>query len=141
VVSSGESRQTSYLALTLPAREAVYGRWWTKKNAAWSYTDRTFTVATPPPVPATLSYPSDGAVNVDQSVPFTWTAVSDVQAYYLYVGTSPGAKDLVNSGETTLTSVLTTRFGVELPAGVTLYARLYTRANDVWVYRDSTFTA
>src|SRR5206468_2298792 len=64
-----------------------------------------------------------------------------VQAYYLYVGTSPGAKDLVNSGETTLASVLTTRFGVELPAGVTLYARLYTRANDVWVYRDSTFTA
>jgi hypothetical protein len=141
LVNTGETQQTSWLAPKLPARQTLYARMWTKKDGVWRYADTTFTAAPAPPVPATLTYPPDGAVNVDQSQPFTWTAVSDVQAYYLYVGTSPGANDLVNSGETRQTSVVTSRLGHELPSGVTLYARLLTRAQNVWTYRDSTFTA
>ena len=53
---------------------------------------------------ATLIYPANGAAGVDGSLPFRWTSVSGVQAYYLYVGTAVGAKDIVNSFETQLTS-------------------------------------
>ena len=55
---------------------------------------------------ATLITPANGASNIDPTYPiqFTWTSVSDEQAYYLYVGTTLGGKDVVNSGETQQTS-------------------------------------
>jgi hypothetical protein len=59
----------------------------------------------------------------------------------LHVGSTPGAKDLVNSYETQVTSVLTSRIAAPLPDGATLYARLWTMVGGVWRYRDSTFTA
>jgi hypothetical protein len=34
----------------------------------------------------------------------SWTTVADAQAYYLYVGYSPGAKDIVDTGEIQSTS-------------------------------------
>jgi hypothetical protein len=74
----------------------LYARLWTKVDGIWRSSDSSFTAA---PVPATLTYRLDGGLNVDQSRPITWTNVVNVQAYYLYVGTTPGAKDLVN-GET-----------------------------------------
>ena len=30
---------------------------------------------------------------------FRWTRISNVQVYYLYVGSMPGAKDIVDTGE------------------------------------------
>ena len=65
---------------------------------------------------ATIAYPANGAVNADLSQPIRWTSVENVQAYYLYVGTTVGAKDLVNTGETLQTSYLASG----LPAGQTL---------------------
>ena len=35
----------------------------------------------------------------------TWNAVPEAQAYYLYVGSTPGANDLINSGEMQGTAV------------------------------------
>src|SRR5436190_2047270 len=101
LVDTGAIQQTSYLALKLPIGRLLYARLNTLTYGVWRYADTTFTVAPPPPVPATLTYPSDGAVNVDQSIRFTWTPVTDVQVYYLYVGMSSGAKDVCSSGETT----------------------------------------
>ena len=89
---------------------------------------------------STLIYPADHAVDVDQSLPFRWTAVDNAQAYYLYVGSTPGAKDLVESFEITSTTYLPAK-APGLPAGVTLYARLYTKTSGGWTSRDSTFTA
>src|SRR5579884_4319582 len=88
---------------------------------------------------ATFIYPTAGQQNVDTTQPFQWTAVSgsNVLGYYLYVGTSVGAKDLVNSGVIQTTS----RMVPALPAGVTLYARIYTQTSSGWLYQDITFTA
>src|SRR5512135_1131297 len=86
---------------------------------------------------ATLTYPIAGAVNADLTLPFQWTSVPNVQAYYLYVGTAIGAKDLVNTGEILQTSYLAS----SLPLGQTLYARLWTKVAGAWQYTDSTFTA
>ena len=58
-----------------------------------------------------------------------------VQAYYLYVGTTQGASDVVDSGEMQVTS-----YSHALPAASRLYARLYTKVGGQWRSSDSTFT-
>lgn len=55
----------------------------------------------------------------------------------LYVGTTVGAKDVVNTGETASSSFLATN----VPTGQTLFARIWTKAGGVWRYSDSTFSA
>src|SRR5215471_15695074 len=86
---------------------------------------------------STFVYPKTGAQNVDTTLPFQWTPVSGALAYYLYVGTAPGLKDLVNTGE-----IQTTSYSVaSLPSGQTLYARIYTKLSTGWFYSDISFTA
>ena len=133
LVDTGEMLQTSYLAAHLPAGQTVYARMWTKVKGLWRYTDSSFSAA---PLPARLTYPVNGAVNADLSQPIQWTSVANVQAYYLYVGTTRGAKDLVDTGEILQTSYL----AAQLPAGQTVYARMWTKAGGLWRSTDSTFT-
>jgi Bacterial Ig-like domain (group 3) len=87
---------------------------------------------------ATFITPANHATNVDLTQPFTWTSVSGAQAYYLYVGTSVGAKNLVNTGEIQQTS-----YGVPLTlaSGAPLYARLWTKVGGTWRFVDATFSA
>src|SRR5437667_4501255 len=85
---------------------------------------------------AVITYPSNLATNADVTLPIQWTSVANAQGYYLYVGSTPGAKDLVNTGTIQQTSYL----APTLPSGVTLYARLWTKLNDHWQYVDSTVT-
>src|SRR5439155_372668 len=113
LVNTGETLQTSELALNLPDGQTLYARLWTKAGNVWRYIDSTFSAA--PAVRATLTYPSDGAVNMDPVNPIQWTSVANVQAYYLYVGTTLGAKDVVNTGEIQQTSFL----AANLPLGQT----------------------
>jgi hypothetical protein len=87
---------------------------------------------------ATLVAPADGSIDADLTRPIEWTAVPYAQAYYLYVGSAPGAKDIVNSGEVHGT---TYRAAGSIPLGQRLYARLWTKAADIWRYSDTTFTA
>jgi hypothetical protein len=136
VVNTGEIQQTSFLAANLPVGQQLFARLNTKVAGIWRHVDTTFTAA----AVATLISPADRALDIDQSLPFRWTAVDNAQAYYLYVGTTPGAKDLVDSYEITSTTYLPSK-APWLPAGVTLYARLYTKSSGGWTYRDSTFTA
>jgi hypothetical protein len=137
LVNTGETLQTSYLAAGLPIGQTLYARLWTKAGDVWRYVDSTFTAAASASLTATVTYPANGAANVDLSLPIQWTSVANVQAYYLYVGTTVGAKDVVDSGET-----LQTWYSAgSAPSGVTLYIRLWTRVGGVWRYVDSTFTA
>ena len=134
LINSGEIQQTSYAAGNLPAYQTLYARVWTKYGGVWRYTDSTFSFVALPP---TLTYPANGASGIDQLQPATWTSVANAQAYYLYIGSTPGAKDLLDSFQLTVTSVPLPR----LPAGPTLYARVFALVAGHWVYRDSTFTA
>jgi hypothetical protein len=84
-----------------------------------------------------LTYPANGAVDVDQGQAATWTAVPNAEAYYLQIGSSAGGRDLLSSGDTHLTSSPL----VGLPAGQTLYARVSAKVNGIWRHRDSTFSA
>lgn len=136
LVDSGEITTTSYPVPKLPPGQAAWARIWTKSTTGyWTYQDVSFTVA--PVVKARFSYPLDGAQQVDPAKPFSWYAVDDVQTYYLYVGTTQGAKDLVDSKEITSTSYQVGR----LPTGRTLWARIWTKSNNAWKYDDVSFTA
>ena len=138
LVNSGETTQTSYQTSNLPTGQTLYLRLWTKVNGIWASVDSTFSAAAPPVLSATLAFPSDGAVNIDQVQPATWDTVPNADAYYLYVGTTVGAKDVADSQAIHATSF---PFTGGLPAGRTLYARLWTEVGGVWRYKDSTFTA
>jgi hypothetical protein len=86
---------------------------------------------------ASLITPANGATNVNPMVPvqFAWTAVSDEQTYYLYVGTALGLNNVVNSGETQLTS-----WSAYVSASTQYYVRLWTKVGGYWYYHDTTFS-
>jgi hypothetical protein len=84
------------------------------------------------PATATFTYPVNGSATVSTAQAFTWTAAADAQAYYLYVGTTQGSSNLVNSGG--IASSVTSYGVPALPTGETLWARLYTEVNGAWVY-------
>jgi hypothetical protein len=136
VVNTGAIQGTSYTVTTpLPVGAVLWARIYTEVATGWAYAaDISFTVSPD----ASLLYPVNGQQNVDTSIQFTWAPGFNVQAYYLYVGTTPGAKDLVNTGEIQATSWTVP----PLPVGQTLYARIWTKANGVWTYpNDVLFTA
>lgn len=133
IVNTGEIHQTSYTMPPLSGRQMFYIRLWTKLNGQWSSVDSQFTTA---PV-AILTSPVSGASSVDPAVTFTWTSVSGAQSYYLYVGTTVGGTDLVNTNEVAQTSYPA---AAPLPAGQVLYARLWTKTDGTWRYVDSQFT-
>jgi hypothetical protein len=120
VVNSGSLTGTSYTAQNLPLGKTLYARLWTTSGGIWaSATDVSFTALV---APATLTSPVDGTVGFDTTKPFTWNAVDGGDAYWLWVGTTRGGKDLVDSGSLTGTSYS----AQGLPAGRTLWARLWT---------------
>ena len=86
--------------------------------------------------PATLVSPVPGGAALRADAVFQWTAVASASVYYLYVGTSHGAKDIVNSGELAGTSLPVSG----LPAASTVYVRLSTKDSGSWVYVDYVFT-
>jgi hypothetical protein len=133
LVDTGELLRTSYLAARLPAGQTLYARIWTKIGGIWRYTDSTFTVGL---IPATFLYPLDGASGVDLTQPFHWTTTMNAQAYHLYVGTSPGDNNILDSGEVAGTSYLASC----LPSRGILYARILTKVNGTWRHSDIAFT-
>ncbi len=135
LVNTGEIQQTSYLLRsTVPVNQSLYARLWTKVGGVWRFTDRIFSVMS---LMARFTNPVTGGTTIDRTKPLTWTTVASAQAYYLYVGSTLGARDLVNTGEIYQTSYL---LGNTLPAGQTLYARLWTKVGEIWRYVDTTFT-
>ena len=133
----GEVQATSYLATGLPLNQPLYLRLWVKVANVWSYIDRTITATATVTPTAHFITPTNGATNVNLAQAIQWTSVANAQAYYLYVGSSLGAKDLLNSGELSGTSYV----AFNLPLGQLLYARLWTKVAGGWGYVDITFTA
>ncbi len=133
IVNSGETQQTSWTASVGPLTQ-YYVRLWTKLGGAWNYLDTTFSTGTGI---ARLITPANGASGVDPTLPvqFTWNSVPTEQAYYLYVGTTPGSNNIVNSGETQQTS-----WTANLGANITYYARIWTKLSGNWRYSDSSFS-
>jgi hypothetical protein len=132
LINTGEIQQTSYSAAGIPANQLVYARIYTKVAYVWHYHEITFTEVGP----ATFTAPANGATGVPLTQTLAWTSVSGAQAYYLYVGTGVGLKDIIDTGEIQQTQFSTTN----LPANRTLYARIHTKLGGTWFHQDIAFT-
>jgi len=96
---------------------------------------------TPPPTStpvvtkASMISPTNGAT-LGTSQTFRWSAVSGVQQYYLYVGTSVGSNNMLGASMGTNTQVTLSGFP---RTGETVYVRLWTLAGGNWQYNDYTY--
>jgi endoglucanase len=131
--------QVSYEVPLLPTGETLYARIYAELGGSFTnYQDIAFTAAGGGE--AVFTNPTTGQVAVDTTKPFTWSTVAAAQGYYLMIGTSLGADDLLNSG-----GLAATQSSYEtplLPTGKTLYARIYTELAGAYTrYEDVTFTA
>jgi hypothetical protein len=132
IINSGETQKTSWPNTPLAGGTTYYVRLHTKTAGTWysrDYTIRTDDISL-------LTSPKDMQGRVDPATGFTWMPVVDAQKYYLYVGSTPGARDVVNGGETTQLKLASRA----LPGGVPLYARMWVLKGGAWRYRDSVFT-
>ena len=90
---SGETLQSTVATPALPAGEPVYARIATSFAGEWSERAMTLSLAG-----AALLGSPDASVASANHV-FTWTSISNAEAYLLTVGTEPGARDVLTSGE------------------------------------------
>jgi len=132
VIDSGETLRTSWPMTPLAGGTTYYIRLHTKKSTVWYWRD--YTIQTDDI--SLLTKPWNDQQLVDPASSYAWMPVADAEKYYLYVGSTPGAKDLVNTGETTQLKYPTRA----LPGGVPLYARMWVRKAGGWRYRDSVFS-
>jgi hypothetical protein len=121
LVDTGEVQTLDAPMVPLPADQTVWARVWTDINGSWRPNEIAFKVRG-----AALVTPVDTAATAGQT--FKWTEITNAQTYYLYVGTTPGAKDVIDSGETSATSYT----AATLPSGATLYVTLWTRVGGSW---------
>jgi uncharacterized protein YkwD len=99
---------------------------------------------TPPPTStpaltkASITSPAPGSTLPGSSATFSWNSGSGAQEYFLYVGTSAGANNIVGKstglGRSLAVSNLPTN-------GSTVYVRLWTRFSSGWGYTDYTYRA
>lgn len=88
-----------------------------------------------------LIHPQPNSVWIedDMARPFSWASIAGATKYYLYVGTEPGANDVVDSGELAADRT-SLEYSLDRPLDTTLYARLHFFQGGVW-YRlpDASF--
>ena len=134
--NSAEKTVTSYTFNSLPTNgETIYVRLTTNFNGIWAHTDYTYTAATA----AAMTSPTAGSAFSGASVTFDWTTIASATGYYLWIGsTGVGSNDIYNSAEKTVTTYTFPRMPTN---GETIYVRLSTNYNGVWVHNDYTYKA
>lgn len=94
---------------------------------------------TPTPAPAQVAAamisPAPGSTISSPSTTFSWSAATGADEYFLYVGTSRGSNNIYGRSQGLNRSVTV----ANLPAGRTVYVRLWTRDNSTWRYVDYTY--
>ena len=129
----------SATASALPANGVkVYARLYSKISGTWLHNDYVYTEGGTP-APATLTSPAPGLGTIlgTTSVTFQWTAGIAVTDYQLNLSAvAAGDSDLYTYKGTALTAT-----PPALPAnGAEVYARLYSKINGAWQYKDYVYT-
>ena len=92
---------------------------------------------TPTTGPAVMLSPPPGSTFTSSSVTFTWSAGS-ATAYFLFVGSSPNAADIYNSGIVTVHSKTVNNIPTD---GRTVYVTLGSLVNGSWTFNSYTYKA
>lgn len=116
----------------------VYVRLWYKEGS-WKFTDSSYTAATLATTLPEISAPAVGSTLTGASQTFSWQANStSVSEWWLYIGSSVGVGDYIDSGTLGLaTSTTITTLPVD---GSTVYVRLWYKQGS-WKSVDYTYTA
>jgi len=86
----------------------------------------------------TLTTPTSGSTLSGSTETFSWTEVSGATAYWLYLGSSVGSRDILSRSTNLQTSTSVT----DLPTnGSTIHIRVWYQVNGAWQSRDYTVTA
>ncbi|WP_440068024.1 BspA family leucine-rich repeat surface protein [Tenacibaculum discolor] len=114
---------TSYtLASDLPETTTIYVSVipYNSVGSATGCSEISFTTETLPTAPncTTITFPSNGGMNVSVSTGISWDAVADTDGYYLSIGTTSGGTDIVNNESVTGTSYT---LASDLPETATIY--------------------
>jgi hypothetical protein len=131
---------TSYTVENLPEDgTAVYVRLLSLVDSQWLSADYSYLASSGSPARAAqILSPSVNAQLQSSRVEFRWDEGSNVSEFMLYVGSTPGGIDFSRSNLGTKTSAVVDN----LPGnGQTLYARLYSRVGDRWIYNDAVYRA
>ncbi len=116
----------------------VFVRLWYRTAGAWRSIDTTYTAALAGPPEITTPLP--GATLTGDTVTFEWRDNgTTVAQWWLYVGSSVGARDIYNSGSLG-TSLNETVTGLPMN-GSTVFVRLWYRTAGAWHSVDSQYTA
>ena len=91
------------------------------------------------PNPVAFTHPTQGQTQVSSPTTFTWSTSPAATGYQLWVGTTRGDGSLLKSG---LLKASTSSYTLPaLPAGQTLWARIYTGVTSGWGnWQDISFT-
>ena len=111
----------------------VYVRLWWKIAGTWSTTDYTYHTQGGDPA---LTSPTPGSTLTASPVTFDWSAGSGVEKYHLYVGTTPGGKDIYDQSPGTETSVSVSGIPIN---GNPVYVRLWWKIAGTWSTTDYTY--
>lgn len=130
---------TSLLVSGLPTDgRTLYVRLWYRIGGLWQFTDAQFTSATlAPPI---MKSPDPGSTLNSFIVPFLWASNEyTVSKWWLYVGSTIGARDIHNSGD--LGASLVHLVTVLPTDGRTFYVRLWYHSSGIWHFVDFPYTA
>ena len=135
VYNSGPLTSTSQLIPGLQQNTTYFARLFTQTSSGTAFVDSSFKTGLGL---AHLVSPAANATGVDPFTSFTWNSVPGAAAYYLYVGSTPGATDLDNSGS--LPSTTTSQLVFGLLGGKTYYITIWTSINGSWQSVASSFS-
>lgn len=133
IFNSGQVTVNSLYVPNLVPGTNYYARLFTFRGGLWLFSDTAFLAGQGV---AHLKDPQPGAA-ISPFEAFTWAPPDGAaDAYYLTIGTTPGARDVFDSGSLTGTSIQP----AGLDFGQLYYATLYTLKYNIWRPSNSTFT-
>lgn len=145
IVGRSTGTATSTTVTNLPTDgSTIYVRLWTRFSAGWQSRDFTYRAAaaggggTTTSAKAVMTSPAPGSQLTSTIVTFQWSGATGASQYFLYIGTSVGANNLLGTS-TGLNLTLTVS---NVPrGGQPLYVRLWTLVGSTWQYNDYTYRA
>ncbi len=118
---------------------AVYATLYTELGGVYYSNTYTYTALNAATAAGVMQTPVNGSTLSGSSVTFTWLAGSGATAYWLDVGSSPGANNYSQSGN--LGNVLTTTVNGLPQDGSEIYATLYSMIGGQWTPNAYTYYA
>ena len=117
----------------------VYVTLWSLIGGQWLNNQYTYTAYTTGAGLAVMQTPTPGSTLGGNSVTFTWSAGAGASAYWVDVGSSPGANNYYQSGN--LGNVLTTTVNNLPENNTTIYVTLWSYVGGQWLNNQYTYVS